>query len=45
MTLDFYADPALPLVSVMARLKLIRVPQLLVTACLLAAFGLVLLVR
>jgi formate hydrogenlyase subunit 4 len=31
--------------SVMARLKLVRVPQLLVTACLLSAFGLVLLVR
>jgi formate hydrogenlyase subunit 4 len=29
--------------SVMARLRLVRVPQLLVTACLLAAFGLVLL--
>ena len=31
--------------SVMARLKLVRVPQLLVTACLLSAFGLVLLIR
>jgi formate hydrogenlyase subunit 4 len=31
--------------SVMARLRLVRVPQLLVTACLLSAFGLVLLVR
>jgi formate hydrogenlyase subunit 4 len=29
--------------SVMARLRLVRIPQLLVTACLLAAFGLVLL--
>jgi formate hydrogenlyase subunit 4 len=31
--------------SVMARLKLVRVPQLLITACLLSAFGLVLLIR
>jgi formate hydrogenlyase subunit 4 len=31
--------------SVMARLKLVRIPQLLVTACLLSAFGLVLLIR
>jgi formate hydrogenlyase subunit 4 len=31
--------------SVMARLRLVRIPQLLVTACLLSAFGLVLLIR
>ena len=31
--------------SVMARVRLVRVPQLLVTACLLTAFGMLLLVR
>jgi formate hydrogenlyase subunit 4 len=31
--------------SVIARLSLIRVPQLLVTACLLSAFGMILLIR
>ena len=31
--------------SVIARLKLVRVPQLLVTACLLSAFGMILLIR
>ena len=31
--------------SVMARLRLTRVPQLLVTACLLSAFGMILVVR
>ncbi|MCK6593289.1 MAG: hypothetical protein L6Q76_37510, partial [Polyangiaceae bacterium] len=31
--------------SIMARLRLNRVPQLLVTACLLSAFGMLLLLR
>jgi formate hydrogenlyase subunit 4 len=31
--------------SVMARLRMLRVPQLLVTACLLSAFGMLLLLR
>ena len=31
--------------SIMARMRLVRVPQLLVTACLLSAFGLVLVLR
>jgi len=31
--------------SVMARLKLVRVPQLLIAACLLSAFGMVLSIR
>ncbi len=31
--------------SVVARLRLVRVPQLLVTACLLSAFGMILLIR
>jgi formate hydrogenlyase subunit 4 len=31
--------------SVIARLRLIRIPQLLVTACLLSAFGMILLIR
>jgi formate hydrogenlyase subunit 4 len=31
--------------SVIARLRLVRVPQLLVTACLLSAFGMILLIR
>jgi len=31
--------------SVMARIRLVGVPQLLVTACLLSGFGLLLLVR
>ena len=31
--------------SVIARLRLVRIPQLLVTACLLSAFGMILLIR